>query len=62
MSKVLDFFRFYNRVQQSPAEPFRPSPDVLRYYAQDIERHGKPMDSDLGPYLRKTADFLESER
>lgn len=62
MTKIIDFFRFFNRVQQSPDEPWKPRPDVLRYYAQDIERYGTPMDSDLAPYLRKTAAYLEGSQ
>lgn len=59
MRKIIDFFQFFNPVDASPAEPFKPSANVLRSYAQDIDRHGEPMDSDLAPYLRKTADYLE---
>lgn len=62
MSKIIDLLRFINRVQQSPAEPFKPRPDVLRAYAKDIERYGQPMDSDLAPYLRKTAEYLEEKQ
>jgi hypothetical protein len=56
---ILDFFRFFNQVQQSPPAPFKPHPGVLRAYADDIDRHGGPLDSDLAPYLRKTATYLE---
>lgn len=61
MSKIIDFFRFFSHVQQSPAEPWKPRPDTLRAYARDLEQYGKPMDSDLAPYLRKLADHLEGK-
>jgi hypothetical protein len=59
---ILDFFRFFNRVDSAPPEPFRPRPDVLRAYAHDIERYGRSMDSDLAPYLLRTADYLERKQ
>lgn len=48
--------------QQSPSHVWKPNSDVLRGYAKDIERYGKPMDSDLAPYLRKLASYLEEDQ
>lgn len=45
--------------QQAPEKPFTPSPSVIRSYANDIEKHGKPLDSDFSAYFRKCADYYK---
>lgn len=48
-------------VHQAPEEPLVPSASVIRGYAQDIEKHGRPLDSGLPNYFRKCADYYEIE-
>lgn len=47
--------------QQAPEAPFKPSASVIRAYAQDIEKHGRPLDSGLPAYFRKCANYYEIE-
>ena len=58
--KILQFPQWMKRdpsVQQSPHQPFKPSPSVIRGYAKDIEKYGEPMDSDFSNYFRKCAEY-----
>lgn len=48
-------------VQEGPIQPFIPSASVIRGYAQDIEQHGRSLDSGLPDYFRRCADYYEAE-
>ena len=54
------------QTSQGPAETIwdtlRGAPIVLRAYAKDIERHGRPLDSGLAPYLTKLANAVEESQ
>ena len=43
---------------ETPWERIRRMPNVLRAYAADIDKYGKPLDSGLPPALRFTAQFI----
>lgn len=45
--------------QVAPIKPFKPSASVIRGYAADIEKYGRPLDSGLPDYFRKCAEYFE---
>ena len=46
-------------IQREPASAFKPSPNIIHAYANDIEKYGKPLDSDFSNYFRKCAEFYK---
>ena len=42
--------------------PCSPSGSVLRAYAKDLRKHGKPLDSGLPGVLERTADRIDAMR